>query len=531
MEEKEKELRQAVEECCGFQKASKRSMGIIILWRTEKDLKRKIRSSAKIIEKMDQEIEKKRILLTDLTSSMYGKENRTEKQLEAISSELRQCKISNAELCAEVEKVKKELEEEKTKASSLEINLDDVTCELNRFRKLYGENDSYLRHIEQQIAFGEERIKEQRKQMEQNRQTIKEENEKITSLSEEVMLESYMLFKPQINCKKASEYEVKILKNHLDQGKMVKNEEAIKYEKTITINGSESKGNQWRRSAMKQMISSFNIICDNSIANVKFNTYETAKKRIQKAFENINKSYEVFFMSISDEYLRLKVEQLILVHEKTMKEKEEKEEKREIAALKKEEAAEARRLEERRNRIEKEIEKYSNQIKRLQSQLGLPMTEAYREEISEQIKAKNKVKEDLENDLNSIRMLEQNFKAGHVYIISNIGAFGKDVYKIGMTRRLEPEERVEELGNASVPFKFDIHAMIFSDDAPKLESALHKKFEKNRINLVNGRKEFYKVPLEEIEEEVRKNHDKVVEFTYTPFAEQYRESERIRENE
>ena len=116
------------------------------------------------------------------------------------------------------------------------------------------------------------------------------------------------------------------------------------------------------------------------------------------------------------------------------------------------------------------------------------------------------------------------------YVISNIGAFGENIYKIGMTRRLEPQDRVDELGGASVPFRFDVHALIFSNDAPALEAALHRAFETKRVNMVNGRKEFFNVTLEEIESVVKENHDKTVEFTYFPEAEQYRETLLIKNN-
>ena len=120
-------------------------------------------------------------------------------------------------------------------------------------------------------------------------------------------------------------------------------------------------------------------------------------------------------------------------------------------------------------------------------------------------------------------------RAGYVYIISNIGAFGENVYKIGMTRRLDPQDRVDELSDASVPFNFDVHAMIFSDDAPALENALHKAFESRKLNMVNQRREFFNVTLDEIKEVVRKNFDKTVEFVDTPNAEQYRVSLKMKE--
>ena len=123
---------------------------------------------------------------------------------------------------------------------------------------------------------------------------------------------------------------------------------------------------------------------------------------------------------------------------------------------------------------------------------------------------------------------EANKKAGYVYVISNIGAFGENVFKIGMTRRLDPTERVDELGDASVPFNFDIHAMIFSEDAPKLEAALHQAFADRKLNMVNTRREFFNVTLDEIKNVVAKNFDRTVEFIDVAEAEQFRVSQKIK---
>ena len=135
---------------------------------------------------------------------------------------------------------------------------------------------------------------------------------------------------------------------------------------------------------------------------------------------------------------------------------------------------------------------------------------------------------DAEKALKDIDYREANKRAGYVYVISNIGAFGENVYKIGMTRRLEPQERVDELGDASVPFNFDVHAMIFTDDAPGLESALHKAFENKKLNMVNTRREFFNVTLDEIKSEIKKNFDRTVEFKDVPDAEQYRVSQKMK---
>jgi hypothetical protein len=131
---------------------------------------------------------------------------------------------------------------------------------------------------------------------------------------------------------------------------------------------------------------------------------------------------------------------------------------------------------------------------------------------------------ELEKEEKVIDYREKNAKAGYVYIISNIGSLGENVYKIGMTRRLEPLERIDELGDASVPFDFDVHGLIFSENAPVLEAKLHEHFYKTRINKLNNRKEFYRADIHEIEKVLRENYDKVVDIVKDAPAEQHRES-------
>ena len=121
--------------------------------------------------------------------------------------------------------------------------------------------------------------------------------------------------------------------------------------------------------------------------------------------------------------------------------------------------------------------------------------------------------EELDKAIKDVDYREANAKAGYVYIISNIGAFGENVYKIGMTRRLEPMDRIDELGDASVPFNFDLHALIFSENAPALENALHKAFDSKKVNMINHRREFFNVTLEEIQDVVNKNYDKTVNLS------------------
>ena len=215
------------------------------------------------------------------------------------------------------------------------------------------------------------------------------------------------------------------------------------------------------------------------------------------------------------------------MHEYRMKKQAEKDELKEARARMREEAKLAKELEEARKKLEKEQTHYSNALRHIKAQL-----EAASPEEREAIEAKKAQLEaqleKIDKEFKDVDYRAANQRAGYVYVISNIGAFGENVYKIGMTRRLNPMDRVDELGDASVPFDFDVHAMIFSDDAPKLEAALHQAFADRKLNFVNTRREFFRVTLDEIKQVVKDNFDKSVEFTDIAPAEQYRESLMLR---
>ena len=198
-----------------------------------------------------------------------------------------------------------------------------------------------------------------------------------------------------------------------------------------------------------------------------------------------------------------------------------KEEQRAIREQMRQEAEERKALEQERKRMEKESLKYQNEIEKIREQL--------KDAAEEQMRILNERISELQNQLSQVEEKKEqivaleNGKAGHVYIISNIGSFGEDVYKIGMTRRQDPMDRVRELGDASVPFPFDVHGMIFSDDAVALEHDLHVLFNDRRVNKVNLRKEFFNVSLDEIESVVDERCPSA-EFRRTALAEQYRQS-------
>lgn len=262
------------------------------------------------------------------------------------------------------------------------------------------------------------------------------------------------------------------------------------------------------------------------ISKVKFNNISAFIEKIQKSYDALNRMNTKNAVSISYEYLELKVQELRLAYEYAVKKQEEKEEQRRIREQMREEARLQKEIEEARKDIEKEQKHYTNALTKINKQIE------FCDELEKEILLERKVEiekhlSDLEVAIKDIDYREANKRAGYVYIISNIGSFGENIYKIGMTRRLDPMERVDELGDASVPFKFDVHAMIFSDDAPALETALHHAFESRKVNMINSRREFFNATLEEIEEVVKANYDKTVDFVKIPQAEQYRESQKI----
>lgn len=352
----------------------------------------------------------------------------------------------------------------------------------------------------------------------------------IIELDDKILFQNFGVYQPQYNFATLDEYKEKLDDIRNQQKEMIKSHTAAICNTAWKVQGSEKAGKKMIAENIQQALRNFNIECDLCISKVKFSNYDNSKERIFRAFELQNKLNATNDIHIVDEYYKLKIKELDLAYEYQKKKQEEKEELRRKREELREAEKVAREIEEKRKELEKEQEHYQNYLKKINEQIEVEQSEERKQYLISK-------KEELDNNVHDVHLAledldyrEANHRAGYVYIISNIGAFGENIFKIGMTRRLEPEERIAELSGASVPFKFDIHAMIFSDDAPKLEAALHNHFADKKVNLVNGRKEFFNVTLEEIKKVVRDNHDKTVDFVNVPDAEQYRESLMIRKN-
>lgn len=350
---------------------------------------------------------------------------------------------------------------------------------------------------------------------------IVEKQKQISVFDTDIDVLDYGLYKPSFEFANSDLYKAELSKLRESQKQCIKNDSAAYGNTNWQVNGSASQGRTMVNNYKKLLLRAFNVECDDIVANVKVSNLERSIERIYKVSEQISKLGKNMGIGISSSYVKLKIAEVKLALDFQQKKQEEKERQKELRAQEREEAKVLKEIEEERKRLKKEQAHYENALKSILLQI---------EKNGETADLLEK-KELLENQLNDtskaiedVDYREANRKAGYVYIISNIGAFGENIYKIGMTRRLDPQERVDELGDASVPFNFDVHAMIFTEDAPKLEAALHNAFENKKLNRINTRREFFAVTLEEIKSEVRKNFDKTVEWIDIPEAEQYRQS-------
>ena len=290
-----------------------------------------------------------------------------------------------------------------------------------------------------------------------------------------------------------------------------------------TVGNSRQEGKRMTKKAIKLTLRAFNGECDALISKVKWNNIHTIEKRIGRSYETINKANESNHISIEYPYLLLKLDEARLTHEYHLKKHEEKEEQRAIREEMREEERANKEIEKAQKEAEKEERRYQKALEQAineVSQAQGTQLDSLNSKILKLQEALSMAHEKKERALSRAQMT----RSGHVYVISNLGSFGEDTFKIGMTRRLEPLDRVKELGDASVPFQFDIHALIYSDDAPALEAELHRRFNDRRVNRINYRKEYFSISIEEIEEAIQEIAGAEIEITKLAEAIEYRET-------
>ena len=307
------------------------------------------------------------------------------------------------------------------------------------------------------------------------------------------------VYEPHFEYSDSEEYKRNIEVVRAAQKAMISDKTAVICPTQWHVEGSLAKGKVMTNRNIKLTLRAFNNECEAAIANTRWNNVNAMEKRIGTAFTQINNLNESNHITITIDYVKLKFQELFLTHEYREKLKAEREERAEMARAAKEEQKLIRDME----RAEEEEARYKRLLDKAkaeaESAIG-PKLDAFNSQI-----------EMLEKDLaeahakfERAQAMAERTRSGYVYIISNVGSFGDDVVKIGLTRRLDPADRVRELGDASVPFIFDTHAIIYSDDAPALERALHNEFDPVRINAQNYRKEFFRAKLDDVEAAVKR---------------------------
>jgi hypothetical protein len=300
----------------------------------------------------------------------------------------------------------------------------------------------------------------------------------VVVLDDDQILQEVGIYRYHHPLENAAAYKDRLTQLNIQIKDLVRGSDAIEMSNMFTFDNSLAKGRKMTRDLGKLMLRAYNAEVDNSLRSLRAGNVATAKKRIDASRAAIKKLGQMMDMHISDAYHSLRMEEVELTADFLMKKQEEREAAREERARIREEKKVQAELAAQREQLDKERNHLLNAIEALQSSgESDPQLEAKLAEIDDAI---------AQNDYRAA-----NIRAGYVYVISNRGVFGPNIVKIGLTRRLEPRERIRELGGASVPFRFDVHGLFFSEDAVALEAELHRHFATRRVNHANSRKEFF----------------------------------------
>ncbi|MFA5949430.1 MAG: DUF4041 domain-containing protein [Hyphomicrobium sp.] len=307
------------------------------------------------------------------------------------------------------------------------------------------------------------------------------------------------VYAPHFDFTDSEQFKAAIIEARDAQKTMIAASTAVVCKTDWHVDGSRSKGKTMTNRNIRLTLRAFNNECEAAVANVRWNNANAMEKRIIRAKEQIDKLNASNSTIVTGEYLALKLKELRLTHECREKLKHEREERAEAARLAREEQKLQRDMED----AERDESRYAGMLARAKAEAA-KVAGTKLEAFGEQIRVLEQALTDAQARAARAQAMAEKTSSGYVYVISNVGSFGDNVIKIGMTRRLDPMDRVRELGDASVPFVFDTHAIIYSDNAPALERALHGEFEASRINTQNYRKEFFRAALRDVEDAVRR---------------------------
>jgi len=414
--------------------------------------------------------------------------------------------------------------------------------EINREYDLKRTELEKLIALENRKNFLDEQVKSREKLLANIEASISEKSDEKTNIENDLssIKKDLQIFSPQLdlinlgyfeepiylfNTSDRFKEEIKIIREK--QKDLIKENKAVIIPSSIAVIQSDSLAQKALQGQISLMLKAFNIECDNLIDKLNPANFPNILERIDKVATDIEKLSLSLKCGFTKEYIQLKFEECEYVYQYNLKRQREQEEQDRIKEMMREEEKARKDFERTIAKTEKEERLYNDAIEEARKQFELANDDE-KKKLEQKLEfLQQQLQEAQERNQRAKSMAEQT-RRGHVYIISNIGSFGENVYKIGLTRRLEPLDRVKELGDASVPFTFDVHALIYSEDAPALENQLHKTFNSARLNQINLRKEFFNVDLNDIKNEVEKIYGDQVEFKMTALAEQYYESLSLR---
>ncbi|MBX3492167.1 MAG: DUF4041 domain-containing protein [Parvibaculum sp.] len=359
--------------------------------------------------------------------------------------------------------------------------------------------EAELDRIKGQVDAEVAKLNQMRSDYKDKRATYDRLLKEVAIFDEKLSFAEMGVYEPHFDFSDSETYKAAIATARDAQKEMVSSGGAVVCTTNWSVDGSAAKGKTMTARNIRLTLRAFNNECDAAIANTRWNNVNAMEKRILRAQEQIDKLNASNAVFITSDYLKLKLNELYLTHEYREKLKAERDERAEAARLAREEQRLLRDMEE----AQEQEEHYERLLAKAKAEAASIEGERL-DAFEEQIKILERDLAEAHAKVARAQAMAEKTRSGYVYIVSNIGSFGSDVVKIGLTRRLDPADRIRELGDASVPFLFDTHAVIYSDNAPGLERALHTEFERFRVNGQNYRKEFFRVALDDVEKAVKR---------------------------
>lgn len=471
--------------------------------------RRKLYKVEKIQEKIIELENDKNNLNSDITGLEKNK-NELNTDIENLKSEINNLnedkEVNKKTLNKEIIDIENSIKDLEAKKESIKENFRKEALE-GYLEKLKIEYSSELEKDNEELENKNIALKNDYKNLQIDYEKLKEEYNELNS-------HNYGIVPTEFQFEKSETYKMKLDNIHLKEKEMIARlKKKVKNGRKISMLYDN----------LEQLsFLYFNMACDYNLSKLNFNNYPARIKEIEKLHSTIFKVTE-YNVDIQTQYKDLKLEELETAYSYYELKEKEKEILREQREQEKDDLKAQKEIKEKHDKIDKEIEALSLVKEKIEEKIKLAANEEIESLKLELEKLREKISE-FENEKSDLDYRLENTGAGYVYIISNIGSFGENIYKIGVTRRLDPYQRIQELSSASVPFKFDVHAMIFSYQAYQLENELHKYFDKERVNKINNRKEFFKIDIEQIKKILSSHKELTFDFIEEARAQEYKES-------